>query len=148
MLFSLSRARRLGSAVLEARAAQTSPVAAILEQEGGEHLFSAKVCLRLRVHYRLLQLLSKCVTIMTCFGLILLFSQIIDVSRKTEGGFAKGQVTLDGLEGHEHHQFVILFQNEFLIAQEITSADKVSSTAVSYVVHLISLSSKCLHLTL
>ena len=44
VLFSLSRARRLGSAVLEARAAQTSPVAAILEQEGGKHLFSAKVC--------------------------------------------------------------------------------------------------------
>ena len=85
---------------------------------------------------------------MTCFGLARLVCQIVDVSRKTEGGFAKGQVTLDGLEGHEHHQFVILFQNEFLIAQEVTTADKVSSAAVSYVVHLISLSNKFLHLTL
>ena len=50
VLFSLSKARRLGSAVLEARVAQTSPVAAILQQEGGKHLFSAKVCCRLRVH--------------------------------------------------------------------------------------------------
>ena len=41
VLFSLSKARRLGSAVLEARVAQTSPVAAILQQEGGKHRKSA-----------------------------------------------------------------------------------------------------------
>ena len=77
VLFSLSKARRLGSAVLEARVAQTSPVAAILQQEGGKHLFSAKVCFKLRVLFgsvvRVKQftdscnILNKCVTIHNLF---------------------------------------------------------------------------------
>ena len=47
VLFSVSRAWRLGSAVLSARAEKRCPIAAILQQEGGKLLFNAKVCRRL-----------------------------------------------------------------------------------------------------
>jgi DUF917 family protein len=42
--------------------------------------------------------------------------KIVDVIRRTERGFARGEATFQGLDGDEGHQLVIQFQNENLIA--------------------------------
>ena len=42
--------------------------------------------------------------------------KIVDVIRRTERGFARGEGTFQGLDGDEGHQLVIQFQNENLIA--------------------------------
>jgi DUF917 family protein len=42
--------------------------------------------------------------------------KIVDVIRRTERGFARGEATFQGLDGDGGHQLVIQFQNENLIA--------------------------------
>lgn len=43
--------------------------------------------------------------------------RVVDVDRRTEGGFARGQARLAGLEDHKGRTLRIDFQNEFLIAE-------------------------------
>lgn len=43
--------------------------------------------------------------------------KVIDVSRRTAAGFARGQVTLEGLDGRRGERIRIDFQNEYLIAR-------------------------------
>ncbi|MGR2682715.1 MULTISPECIES: DUF917 domain-containing protein [Chromobacterium] len=50
-------------------------------------------------------------------GRLLFKGKISDVSRATSNGFARGQVELDGLDGHSGLSMVIDFQNENLIAR-------------------------------
>jgi len=45
-------------------------------------------------------------------------AKITDVERRTEGGFARGTATLEGIEKHKDATFQIEFQNEFLIAKK------------------------------
>jgi len=55
----------------------------------------------------------------TMLGAFELFeAKVTDVERRTEGGFARGTATLDGIDRHVDSSFQIEFQNEFLIAKK------------------------------
>lgn len=43
-------------------------------------------------------------------------AKVVDVSRRTEGGFARGEATLEGIDEDSGHRYTISFQNEFLVA--------------------------------
>jgi DUF917 family protein len=58
-------------------------------------------------------------------GLDIWHGKIVDVSRRTSGGFARGEVRIAGGAGFEGHTLTIAFQNEFLIAR---SGDRVLAT--------------------
>lgn len=45
-------------------------------------------------------------------------AKVTDVSRRTEGGFAKGEATLSGIDEDSGHSYSLSFQNEFLVAQQ------------------------------
>ena len=52
-------------------------------------------------------------------GAFVLFeAKILDVDRKTEGGFARGTASLKGFNQYEDQDYQIDFQNEFLIARK------------------------------
>ena len=53
----------------------------------------------------------------TCPGRILFSGKVIDIERRTTAGFARGSVTIDGLDSFEDKRMVIDFQNENLIAR-------------------------------
>lgn len=55
-------------------------------------------------------------------GKRLLTGRVVDIERKTEGGFARGQATLNGMDEYEGQTFRVNFQNEFLIA--LNAADE------------------------
>lgn len=50
-------------------------------------------------------------------GIRLFEGRVLDVDRRTEGGFARGTCTIDGLGNYSGNQIKLGFQNEFLIAQ-------------------------------
>lgn len=50
-------------------------------------------------------------------GVRLFDGRVTDIDRRTEGGFAKGTCTLQGLGADEGEQLFLDFQNEFLIAR-------------------------------
>jgi DUF917 family protein len=50
-------------------------------------------------------------------GRLITSGKVIDVSRRTTTGFARGEATLDGLDEHAGQRLVLRFQNEHLIAQ-------------------------------
>ena len=41
-----------------------------------------------------------------------------DVERRTEGGFARGQAIIQGLEAYQGRSMKLNFQNEFLLAED------------------------------
>lgn len=49
-------------------------------------------------------------------GRLLLRGKVADVDRRTTGGFLRGKVTLDGLDGDHGRRMEIAFQNEFVLA--------------------------------
>jgi DUF917 family protein len=49
-------------------------------------------------------------------GAELFSGKVVDVSRRTEGGFARGEATLEGLDGRSGERFLLRFQNEHLVA--------------------------------
>ena len=53
----------------------------------------------------------------TCPGKILFSGKVVDIERRTTAGFARGSVTIDGLDSFEDKRMVIDFQNENLIAR-------------------------------
>lgn len=53
----------------------------------------------------------------TCPGKVLFGGKVMDVDRCTTAGFARGSVSIDGLDNHSVEQMVIEFQNENLIAR-------------------------------
>ena len=79
---SISRAIRLGAAVIEARRRHLDPVDAVLDAEEGRRLFSGKV---------------------------------IDVERRTTGGFVRGRARIAGFERDIDRSFEVDFQNEFTV---------------------------------
>ena len=81
---SVSRAIRLGQAVMEARSQHTDPAASVLAAEQGKHLFSRKV---------------------------------VDVARRTTGGFVRGQAQIKGTDACQGSLFDVDFQNEFTVAR-------------------------------
>ena len=48
-------------------------------------------------------------------GQKLFAGKVVEVERRTTGGFLRGSATLDGLDGDSGHQFRLEFQNEFAI---------------------------------
>ena len=62
----------------------------------------------------------------TVKGFILFRGKIIDVKRFITGGFAKGEVRIEGLEEYKNSQMTVLFQNENLVA--IKDDEVVAST--------------------
>jgi DUF917 family protein len=82
VLGSISRAIRLGAAVLDARRRHLDPVDAVLQAEEGIRLFAGKV---------------------------------IDVARRTTGGFVRGSARIAGFDGDAGSSFDVEFQNEFTI---------------------------------
>ncbi|HBG99060.1 MAG TPA: DUF917 domain-containing protein [Rhodobacteraceae bacterium] len=55
-------------------------------------------------------------------GMRLFEGRVTDVNRRTEGGFARGQARLDGLDRHAGCRLTLKFQNEFLVAEDETGA--------------------------
>ena len=53
----------------------------------------------------------------TCPGRILFSGKVVDIERRTTAGFARGSVTIDGLDQYSDQRMVIDFQNENLIAR-------------------------------
>jgi len=51
-------------------------------------------------------------------GFELFEGKILDVKRRTEGGFAMGEATIDGLGAHEERSLQLDFQNENLVARD------------------------------
>jgi hypothetical protein len=49
-------------------------------------------------------------------GVKLFAGKIVDVERRTEGGFVRGDVQLEGLDSYAGHQLGVSFQNENLAA--------------------------------
>ncbi len=81
---TLSLARGLGDAVIQARNQGHDPLHAILE---------------------------------TCPGKVLFSGKVVDLDRRTTAGFARGTVTIDGMEAYAGERMVIEFQNENLVAR-------------------------------
>ena len=52
-----------------------------------------------------------------CPGRVLFSGKVVDLDRRTTGGFARGSVTIDGLDDYAGGRMVIDFQNENLIAR-------------------------------
>ena len=50
-------------------------------------------------------------------GVRLFEGRVLDVDRRTEGGFARGSCTISGLGPDEGEEIILEFQNEFLIAK-------------------------------
>lgn len=56
--------------------------------------------------------------LMECLGAFELFrGKVEDVERRTVGGFARGLVTLEGMDAYKNSKLHVRFQNEFLIAE-------------------------------
>lgn len=53
----------------------------------------------------------------TCPGRVLFGGKVVDLDRRTTAGFARGTLTIDGLDAHSGERMVIEFQNENLIAR-------------------------------
>ena len=53
----------------------------------------------------------------TCPGVVLFIGKVVDVERRTGAGFARGAVSIDGLDEHRGERMSIEFQNENLIAR-------------------------------
>ena len=53
----------------------------------------------------------------TCPGKVLFAGKVVDIDRRTTSGFARGTVTVNGLDSFNGQQMVIDFQNENLIAR-------------------------------
>ncbi len=51
-------------------------------------------------------------------GMRLFEGRVTDVDRRTEGGFARGQAIIEGLEAYQGRSLTLKFQNEFLLAEE------------------------------
>jgi DUF917 family protein len=51
-------------------------------------------------------------------GLRLFEGRVVDVERRTEGGFARGAARIEGMDGHGGRTLTLHFQNEFLVAKE------------------------------
>ena len=52
-----------------------------------------------------------------CPGKVLFSGKVVDVERRTTAGFARGVLTIDGLDAHTGERMVIEFQNENLVAR-------------------------------
>ena len=52
-----------------------------------------------------------------CPGRVLFSGKVVDVERRTTAGFARGVLTIDGLDDHAGERMVIEFQNENLVAK-------------------------------
>ncbi len=79
---SVSRAIRLGEAVLSARRSHSDPIGTIVDTEDGQLLFRGKV---------------------------------VDVERRTNAGFVRGNATVQGEGDFADQVFTVDFQNEFTI---------------------------------
>ena len=55
--------------------------------------------------------------LVTCPGRVLFGGKVMDINRRTTAGFARGTVTIDGLDSFGGERMVIDFQNENLIAR-------------------------------
>lgn len=55
-------------------------------------------------------------------GAHLFTGRVVDVERATKGGFARGKLTLRGIDDFAGQEFLIHFQNEFLLAETATGA--------------------------
>lgn len=49
-------------------------------------------------------------------GHVIASGKIVDVKRQTSGGFARGNVHIEGMRNHKGEHFTVLFQNELLLA--------------------------------
>ena len=53
----------------------------------------------------------------TCPGRVLFTGKVVDVDRRTTAGFARGTLTIDGINSWNGRQMIIDFQNENLVAR-------------------------------
>ncbi len=53
----------------------------------------------------------------TCPGRVLFTGKVVDVDRRTTSGFARGALTIEGIDAYHDHNMVIDFQNENLVAR-------------------------------
>ena len=57
-------------------------------------------------------------------GVRLFEGRVVDVDRRTEGGFARGRAIFEGLEDYQGQDFTLHFQNEFLMAEGANGAPR------------------------
>lgn len=90
---------------------------------------------------------------------ILFHGRIMDIERRTEGGFARGRATFQGVEEYRDQSLRLEFQNEFLIAErdgevlattpdlitvvEADSGDPVTTDSLKYGQRLVTLAWPC-----
>jgi DUF917 family protein len=58
--------------------------------------------------------------------------KVLDVARRTQTGFARGEATLSGMDGHLGEELALQFQNEHLVARTVAPSSA-SATAVGRV---------------
>lgn len=56
-----------------------------------------------------------------CGGYNLCTARVVDIDRRTTGGFARGRARLRGLDADQGREFVLSFQNEFLCLEDEAS---------------------------
>jgi DUF917 family protein len=90
---------------------------------------------------------------------VMFHGRVVDIERRTEGGFARGRATLGGVEDWKGHSMRLDFQNEFLMAErdgdiiattpdlisvvEADSGIPVTTDALKYGQRLIALAYPC-----
>ncbi|ASN85367.1 DUF917 domain-containing protein [Pectobacterium versatile] len=73
-------------------------------------------------------------------GHIVASGKIVDVARRTAGGFARGKVVLDGMGNDKGESFTVLFQNELLLAYRSSQVkDPTQDNLLAVVPDLISI---------
>lgn len=114
----LERMRRQTCTVLGAIAATCNPPRTGQEVKAGSHLHTVSKALRIgrvirearHAHRDPIDALLELEG-----GRRLFRGKVVDINRRTTGGFLRGSVRIGGLDENREHEFVIDFQNEFSV---------------------------------
>jgi DUF917 family protein len=114
----LERMRRQTCTVLGAIAATCNPPRSGREVKEGSHLNTVTKALRIgRVIRQARQAHRDPIEALLGLegGRLLFRGKVVDINRRTTGGFLRGTVRIAGLDGDRDHEFAIDFQNEFSV---------------------------------
>lgn len=115
----LERMRRQTCTVLGAIAATCNPPRTGKEVKEGSHLHTVSKALRIGRTIRQARHAHRdpIEALLELEGGQLLFrGKVVDIDRRTTGGFLRGTVKVAGLDGERGHELTIDFQNEFSVA--------------------------------
>ncbi|MEM7443327.1 MAG: DUF917 domain-containing protein [Pseudomonadota bacterium] len=106
------------------------------------------------------KLADPVMTMQDRLGALPLFKgRVLDVERRTVGGFARGEATLEGVDAHAGQTLRLAFQNEFLIAErdgdpvvttpdlimllDIDTGDPITTESLRFGLRVAALAMKC-----